>query len=77
MNLAELRNSKGLTMLDVSKASKLDVSTIGRIEWGSSSPRVCTLVRMATALEETPENVFAAALRTMQEKETAKQGGAR
>lgn len=68
MNLTELRNSKGLTMGDVSKASNLDLSTIARIEWGASSPRVSTLVKLATALEETPENVFAAALKTMYEK---------
>lgn len=68
MNLAQLRNSKGLTMGDVSKEAKLDMSTIGRIEWGASSPRVCTLVKIAEAMKEPPENVFAAALKTMYEK---------
>lgn len=49
------RTSQGLTQADVSERLELSGEFYGRLERGTSMPSVHTLVRLAKALETTPD----------------------
>ncbi|MFM8816058.1 MAG: helix-turn-helix transcriptional regulator, partial [Actinomycetes bacterium] len=49
--LVELRESQGLTQLQLSELAGIDRKTINRIENGHFSPSVDTLTRLALALQ--------------------------
>jgi transcriptional regulator with XRE-family HTH domain len=56
-HIKTLRNSKGYSQELLSEKSGLSLRTIQRIENGESEPRGDTLLRLATALEVTPESL--------------------
>lgn len=50
-NLRRLRDGAGLTQMELSNRSGLDMAEISRLENGHRDPRLSTLVRLADGLE--------------------------
>ncbi len=50
-NLRQLRLSRGLTQEGLAEKSALSVDAVRRIEWGTISPSLDTLSKLATGLE--------------------------
>ena len=50
-NLKEIRKSKGLTLVQLSRISGVSTATLCNIENGYKTPRVDTLYEIATALD--------------------------
>jgi transcriptional regulator with XRE-family HTH domain len=57
-NIRELRTSAGLTVTALAASSGLTKSTVSKIETGSISPPISTLVRIASALDVTLARLF-------------------
>jgi transcriptional regulator with XRE-family HTH domain len=51
VNLRRLRLAAGLTQMELSNRSGLDMAEISRLERGVKDPRLSTIVRLATGLE--------------------------
>ena len=51
VNLKRLRLAAGLTQMELSNRSGLDMAEISRLERGVKDPRLSTIVRLATGLE--------------------------
>jgi transcriptional regulator with XRE-family HTH domain len=50
VNLRRLRSAAGLTQMQLSNRSGLDMAEISRLERGLKDPRLSTIVRLATGL---------------------------
>ena len=51
LQLAELRNRRGMTQPELAQATGIDQADISRIERGSANPTEKTLIRIAEALD--------------------------
>lgn len=58
-NIRRLRQERGLTVTAVARRAALSKGTVSKIETGSSSPPVATLLRIATALNVPLARLFA------------------
>ena len=58
-NLRSRRHELGMTQAELSRAAKIALSYVGRLEAGTSSPGIDLLDRLATALGVTPEALLA------------------
>ena len=58
-NLRARRHELGMTQAELSRAAKIALSYVGRLEAGTSSPGIDLLDRLATALDVKPEDLLA------------------
>ena len=58
-NLRARRHELGMTQAELSRAAKIALSYVGRLEAGTSSPGIDLLDRLAGALDVTPEDLLA------------------
>ena len=56
--IKDLRNRKGFSQEQLAEESKLSLRTVQRIEKGDSIPRGDTLIRLASALNVTPDDLL-------------------
>jgi transcriptional regulator with XRE-family HTH domain len=54
VNLRRLREAAGLTQMELSNRSGLDMAEISRLERGKKDPRLSTIVRLALGLDVDP-----------------------
>lgn len=57
-NLRKIRKEKGLTQEELSYRSGLALSQIARIETGKLNTSICTVSRLAKALEMSTKDLF-------------------
>ena len=57
MNLRRFRDAAGLTQMQLANRSDMDMAEISRLELGKRDPRLSTIVRLASALELTVEEL--------------------
>jgi len=57
-NLKTVRKAKGLTQEELSYRSDLALSQIARIETGKLNTSICTVYRLAEAMEISPKELF-------------------
>jgi transcriptional regulator with XRE-family HTH domain len=57
VNLRRLRGAAGLTQMELSNRSGLDMAEISRLERGRKDPRLNTIVRLAAGLEVDPADL--------------------
>ena len=58
-NLRARRHELGMTQAELSRAAKIALSYVGRLEAGTSSPGIDLLDRLAAALGAKPEDLLA------------------
>ena len=56
-NLRRLRTAAGLTQMELSNRSGLDMAEISRLERGLKDPRLSTVVRLAAGLQTDPSEL--------------------
>ncbi len=56
-NLRRLRTNAGLTQMELSNRSGLDMAEISRLERGLKDPRLSTVVRLAAGLQTDPSEL--------------------
>ena len=59
VNLRARRHELGMTQAELSRAAKIALSDVGRLEAGTSSPGIDLLDRLASALGVRPEELLA------------------